>query len=99
MLGGVPAPFLRLPLGGGSHYGTGGKCDTLRNWHIGCNLRCATMGRHHKAMANHVDWFQLEQSGKLPAQHGREEAISSTLAQVAAKKAAKDAKPSQDKRK
>lgn len=55
------------------------------------------MGQHHKAMANHIDWSQLEQSGRLPAQHGREDAISRTLERVAAK--AQDAKPSQDKRK
>jgi len=47
------------------------------------------MGERYKAMGNHVDWSELERTGKLPAQPEREKAVAAALAKTAARKAAK----------
>lgn len=49
------------------------------------------MGQRRKAMSNLADWSELERIGRLPPQPGREEAVLATLAEAAAKKAAKNA--------
>lgn len=57
------------------------------------------MGQRRNAMGNLADWSELERTGKLPPQPGREEAVLDALARSAAKKAAKSAtKPSSSPR-
>lgn len=95
------------PSGSGSHCGTGGKCDSLPNWHMAlttCGCRIAEQSKAFmeqpkknskpppRSIVMNADWAELERRGLILPSPGREEAVRATLDKVAAKKAAEHAK-------